>query len=54
MVSYTSLARDFIDDGPSLNVQLNPWRHLGNVGDNLKDSGWDEMVTSLEERYIEV
>jgi hypothetical protein len=54
MVSYTyeSLARDFIDDGPTLKVQLpTPWRRFGNVDENLRDSGWDDVVASLEERY---
>jgi hypothetical protein len=54
MVSYTyeSLARDFIDDSPTLKAQLpTPWRHFGNVDDNLRDSGWDDVVASLEERY---
>jgi hypothetical protein len=54
MVSYTyeSLARDFIDDGPTLKAQLpTPWRRFGNVDDNLRDSGWDDVVASLEERY---
>ena len=53
MVSYTyeSLAREFIDDGPTLKAQLTPWRHIGNVDVDPKGSGWDDVVASLEERF---
>ena len=47
---YKSLARDFVDDGPTLKAQLTP-RHFGNVDENLKASGWDDVVASLKEHY---
>jgi hypothetical protein len=51
--TYESLARDFLDDGPTLEAHLTPrpWRRFGNVDENPKDSGWDDVVASLEERY---
>jgi len=51
--TYECLVRDFLDDGPTLEAHLTPrpWRHFGNVDENLKDSAWDDVVASLEERY---
>ena len=48
--TYESLARDFLDDGPTLkaHLTLRPWRHFGNVDEN---SGWDDVVATLEEHY---
>ena len=56
--TYESLARDFLDDDPTLEAHSGsvtptrrPWRHFENIDENPEDSGWDDVVASLEERY---